>query len=111
MVLPSYLAIHLAFDRSTVQHALGHPQLFSNSRPRSLFPEPSLLSSEDSGESGGDRTAPVGIRRLFTGGGDCRRLFVCAKSVASTFDNSSPVSVGVGGTSSTFVIEGVRLCL
>ena len=25
MVLPSYLAIHLAFDRSTVQHASDHP--------------------------------------------------------------------------------------
>jgi hypothetical protein len=74
-----------------------------------LFPEPSLLSSEASGESGGDKTAPVGIRKLLTGGGDWRRLFVGAKSVASTFSIS--VSVGVGGTSSTLVIEGDRLCL
>lgn len=69
----------------------------------------SLLSSEDSAESGGDSTAPVGIRRLLTGGGDCRRLCSCAKSVDATCCDS--VSVGVGGTSSTFVIEGDRLCL
>jgi hypothetical protein len=67
----------------------------------------SLPSSEDSAESGGDNTAPVGIRRLFTGGGDWRRLLSCAKSVVEIFDSS----VDVGCTSSTFVIEGDRLCL
>lgn len=38
--------------------------------------------------------APVGMKRLLTGGGDCLRLADGAKSLVSTF---SDVSVGVGG--------------
>ena len=80
----------------------------SSSRPRSFLAALSL--SEDSAESGGDNTAPVGMRRLFTGGGDWRMLFTCAKSAVEIFV-SSAAAVDVGCTSSTFVIEGDRLCL
>lgn len=51
--------------------------------------------------------APVGIRRLFTGGGDWRTLPAWAKSVVWTA--SLGLSVGVGG--SAFVIDGDLLCL
>lgn len=47
--------------------------------------------------------------RLFTGGGDWRKLALGAKSVACMV-GSAP-SVGVGGATSDFVIEGDRLCL
>ena len=65
-------------------------------------------TSEFSEESGGDNTAPVGILRLFTGGGDCRTLALGAKSVAST---PISVSVGVGGAPSDFAIDGDLRCL
>lgn len=52
-------------------------------------------------------TAPVGMIRSLTGGGDCRTLLRVAKSVAWTVEET--VSVGVGGPSD-LLIEGERLC-
>ena len=51
----------------------------SSSRPRCCCCDRSSLS-ELSAESGGVVTAPVGIRLLFTGGGDWRTLPLGAKS-------------------------------
>lgn len=48
-------------------------------------------------------TAPVGMARSLTGGGDCRTLLRVAKSWETTG------SIGVGGPSD-LVIEGERLC-
>lgn len=62
--------------------------------------------SEFSDESGGDRIAPVGINKLFKGGGDWRRLPFAA--IAASFDLVvsclSPSSEGC-------VADGLRLCL
>jgi len=52
---------------------------------------------------------PVGIRRLFTGGGDCRTLPLWAKSAVSVVAGAS---VGVGGPAASVTdSEGDRLCL
>lgn len=84
-------------------------QVFRISRPLSSW-DASSRSELSGEESGGDITAPVGIRRLFTGGGDWRTLPLEAKSVALVVPPFLD-SVGEAGVPSSLTEkDGERRC-